>query len=304
MKKLLAALLLLLPIAGCGGSQTQAEEDHYTQEDLERDTGDVYRPTNSGEDDDGVEKGSRDKPARTDTVKNNESPSTERKKEPEPKKDPEPKVEQPRKDPQPKKDPEPKVEQPKKDPKPRVEPKKDRTDTIAGFISNVSTRMDALESTKAWKEFLTAKEKFDDRLDKALEKGNDERGKDAEAAWANAIQAWYEVRYMHELFLHLNRKAGDDFEPGAGLNFDELQVYSDEQLKSDDCAHTYAAYELAEPEMKEIRQFQTDVLKYDLVASKVFQDEKQAKKWATEKQKWQDATEGKFDDKELKKYRE
>lgn len=304
MNKWIAAMLLLLPVAGCGGTQTQAEQDddHYSQDDLERETSDVYRPSNSGEDDDGVEKGSRDKPARTDTVENNKDPKTEPNKDPEtrvvPKKDPEPKVEQP------KKDPEPRVEQPKKDPEPKVEPKKDRNDLIAGFISNVSTRMDSLEGSKAWKEFLKAKEKFDDRLDKALEKGNDERGKDAEAAWANAIQAWYEVRYVHLLFLHLNQKAGKDFEPGAGLNFDELQVYSDEQLKSDDCAQTYAAYELAEPEMKQVRQFQTDVLKYDLVASKVFTDAKQEKKWATEKKKWQDATEGRFDDKDLKKYRE
>ncbi|MCB9933986.1 MAG: hypothetical protein H6841_11260 [Planctomycetes bacterium] len=303
MNKLLAALLLLLPIAGCGGSQTQADDDdHYTQEDLERDTDDVYRPSNSGEDGDGVEKGSREKPTRTDTVETSKDPGTEPKKdlEPkvEPKKEPGPKVEQP------KKDPEPKVEQPKKDPEPKVEPKKDRNDLIAGFISNVSNRMDGLEGSKAWKEFLKAKEKFDERLDKALEKGNDERGKDAEAAWAEAIKAWYEVRYVHLLFLHLNQKAGKDFEPGAGLNFDELQVYSDEQLKSDACAQTYAAYELAEPEMKQVRQFQTDVLKYDLVASKVFTDAKQEKKWATEKKKWQEATEGKFDEKEVKKYRE
>lgn len=306
MNRWIAAMLLLLPVAGCGGTQTQSEpdDDQYTQEDLRHETGDVYRPSNSGKDDDGVEKGSRDKPARTDTVKNDGSPKKDPEPKVEPKKDPEPKVEQPRKDPQPKKDPEPKVEQPKKDPEPKVEPRKDRNDLIAVFIANVSTRMDDLEGSKAWKDFLKAKEKFEDRLDKALEKGNDERGKDAEAAWANAIQAWYEVRYMHELFQHLNRRAGKDFEPGAGLNFDELQVYSDEQLKSDACAQTYAAYELAEPEMKEVRQFQTDVLKYDLVASKVFQDDKQAKKWANEKQKWLDATEGRFDDKDLKKYRE
>jgi hypothetical protein len=303
MKKWIAALLLLLPVAGCGGTQTQDEPDdgHYTQDDLQRDTGDVYRPGNSGTDDDGVQKGSREQPARVEPAKQNTDPRVEQ-----PKNDPQPKVE-PRKDPQPKvepkKDPEPKVEQPKSDPQPKAEPRKDRSDLIVAFIANVSTRMDDLEGGKAWKDFLKAKEKFDDRLDKALEKNRDERGKDAEAAWANAIQSWYEVRYMYELFQHLNRKAGKDFEPGAGLNFDELQVYSDEQLKSDACAQTYAAYELAEPKMKQVRQFQTDVLKYDLVAGKVFQDDKQAKKWANEKQKWLDATEGKFDDKDLKKYR-
>ena len=164
--------------------------------------------------------------------------------------------------------------------------------------------MDELENSKLWKDFLKAKEKFDDRVDKGLEKSRDDKGKDAEAAWANAIQSWYEVRYVYELFLHVNWKASKDFAPGAGLNFDDLQQYTDEELNSADCVHTYAAYELAEPEMKEVRQFQTDILKYDLVAGKVFTDAKQEKKWADEKKKWQDATEGKFDDKDIKKYRE
>lgn len=311
MKKLIAASLLVLLTAACGSSQKQDQTDdgHYTQDDLERDTGDVYRPSNSGKDDDGVEKGSKkEKTHDNTTVEKKDEPKSEpeNKKTDEPKHNPGDTVENPKKDP--KKDPEPKAD-PKKEPEPKTDPKKEddgqaRMELMGQFIRNVNAKMDDLEKTKAWKDFLKAKEKFDDRCDKALEKGNDERGKSAEAAWTEAIQAWYEVRYMQLLFLHVNRKSGKDFEPGAGLNFDELQVYTNDQLNSDKCVQTTAAYELAEPEMKDVRKFQTDILKYDLVAGRVYQDDKQAKKWADEKQKWQDAAGGEFDDKDLKKYGE
>ncbi|MCB9895348.1 MAG: hypothetical protein H6839_12930 [Planctomycetes bacterium] len=309
MKKLMvfALAFLLVACGSTGGSQQKDAEDDgsYTQDDLKKDTDGVYRPSDPGKDDDGVKKDAREKPRRDDTVENKsdgkkEEPKTDPNKDP--KKDPDPKVENPKDDP--KKDPksEPK-EEPKKEPDPKVEePKKDRTPLITSFISRVSSRMDALEGGKLWKDFLKAKEKFDDRVDKGLEKGKDDNGKDAEAAWANAIQAWYEVRYMYELFMHVNWKASKEFAPGAGLNFDDLQQYSDEELQSESCVDTYAAYELAEPEMKEIRQFQTDILKYDRVASKVYTDANQEKKWKDEKQKWLDATNGKFEDKDIKKY--
>jgi hypothetical protein len=303
MNKYLVLCMLSL-LAGCGSSGSSqrdepADDDHYTQDDLDKETEGVYRPKNNGIDDDGVEKGTREKPARETVGEPKEEPAKqppkEEPKKEEPKKEPGPTAEKPKEEP--KKEP-PKTEPTKKEPK-----KVDRTELMAVFIGDVSRRMDALEETKLWKDFLKAKEKFDDRVDKGMEKKNNDKGKDAEEAWANAIVAWYEVRFMYELLLHMNWKATREFEPGSGLTFTELESYSDTELKSADCAQTKAAFELAEPEMKEVRQFQTDVLKYDLVASKVYVDPKQEKKWSAEKQKWQDATEGKFDESDLKKYR-
>ena len=311
MKYILAVLMLGL-LVGCGSSQERSDPDDdgaYTQEDLERDSDDVYRPSNSGKDDDGVEKGSRDKPARDADVKKDDpkkdpGPSVENPKD-DPKKDPEPvkPKEEPRKDPvkDPKKDPV--VEQPKDDPKKDPEPDKpDRSGLISTFISDVSARMDVLEEGKLWKDVLKAKEQFDKKTDLALEKGNDNRGKDAEAAWANAIKEWYELRYMIELFKHVNWSAPGDFYVDGPLNEEVVGGCADEHLRNADCAQAWAAYELVEIHMKEVRQFQTDILKYDLVASKVYTDPKQEKKWSSQKEKWQDATNGDFDRNDLKKY--
>lgn len=310
MKKLLFAVMLGV-LVGCGSSQKQSDPDDdgpYTQEDLENDTGDVYRPSNPGEDDDGVEKGSRDKPDRDTEVKKDD-----------PKKDPGPSVEKPtddpRKDPEPakpkddpKKDPgkpkdDPVVEKPTEDPKKDPEPAKpDRSGLIKTFISDVSARMDELEGSKLWKDLLKAKEQFDKKTDLALEKGNDARGKDAEAAWANAIKEWYQVRYVVELFKHVNWNAPSDFYVDGPLNEEFVGACSDDHLRNGDCAQAWAAYELIEINMKEVRQFQTDILKYDLVASKVYTDPKQEKKWSSQKDKWQDAVNGEFDRNDLKKY--
>ena len=303
MKKWMAICTLLLVVSACGsthGHDHDEDGEHYTQDDLAKDTDDVYRPSNSGKDDDGVDHS---------TVERKDDPKDEPKKEPEPKVEPkkDPKAD-PKKDPaatvsNPKKDPEPEV-QPKKDPEPKVQPDNTaaRRKLMDQFIHDVSADMDTLEGSKAWKDLLKSKEKFTDRLDKALEKGKDDKGKDAETTWAEAIKAWYEVRYMHLLFLHLNRKSGDDFEPGAGLNHEELEAYTDNQLVSADCIRTTAAYELAEPEMADVRKFQTDILKYDRVAGKIYADADHEKKWKSEKQKWQDAANGTFDSKDLKKY--
>lgn len=308
MKKLLFALMLGV-LVGCGSSQKTNDRDEddgpYTQEDLANDTGDVYRPSNPGKDDDGVDKGSRDKPDRGDTVKKDD-----------PKKDPGPSVEKPKEDP--KKDPEPAkskvdpkkdpvVEKPKEDPKadPRRDPepaKPDRSGLIKSFISDVSARMDDLEEGKLWKDVLKAKEQFDNKCDLAMEKSNDERGKDAEAAWANAIKEWYQLRYLIELFKHVNWSAPSDFYVDGPLNEEVVGACADNHLRNGDCAQAWAAYELVEIHMKEVRQFQTDILKYDLVASKVYTDPKQEKKWSSEKDKWQDAVSGTFDKNDLKKY--
>ncbi|MBZ0134757.1 MAG: hypothetical protein K8I27_00120 [Planctomycetes bacterium] len=302
MKKLLSAVMLGL-LVGCGSSEKRSEpddDDPYTQEDLDRDTGDVYRPSDPGKDDDGVDKGGRDKPTRNDRVNNTKE---------DPKKDPGPSVEKPKDDPgpkdEPKKDPakDPVAEKPKDDPKKDPEPAKpDRSGLIKAFISDVSARMDDLEESRLWKDLIQAKEKFDASTDKALEKGNDERGKDAEAAWANAIKDWYEVRYLTELFKHVNWSAPSDFYVDGPLNEEVVGACADQHLRNGDCAQAWAAYELIEINMKEVRQFQTDILKYDLVASKVYQDPKQEKKWVGQKDKWQDAVNGTFDKNDLKKY--
>ena len=301
MKKLLFAVMLGV-LVGCGSSQKQNDPDDgpYTQDDLERETGDVYRPSNPGKDDDGVDKGSRDKPSR-DTSKPKDEP-----------RDPGPSVENPKDDHKKDLPPAKPKDDPKKDPvveKPKDEPKKDpvpakpdRSGLIKTFISDVSVRMDELEESKLWKDLLKAKEQFDKKCDLALEKGNDERGKDAEAAWANAIKDWYEVRYLIELFKHVNWSAPSDFYVDGPLNEEVVGACADNHLRNADCAQAWAAYELIEINLKEVRQFQTDILKYDLVASKVYVDPKQEKKWAGAKDKWQDAVNGTFDKNDLKKY--
>jgi len=302
-------LLLAFALAACGGTAQPRDEGDddgpYTSEDLENETGDVYRPEDDGrsetpkkEPEPKVEAPKKEEPAKGPKV---ETPKKEEPKKEEPRKEPGPKVETPKKE-------EPKKEEPKKEEPKKEEPKKDppanaRSALVSAFIADVGKNMDTLEQHKLWKEFVKAREKFDDRVDKAKEKQRDEKGKDLEEAWANAIVAWYEVRYTYELWMHLNWKAAKEFDVAVGFNLDGVQEYTDAELKSAACAQTKAAYELAEPEMKEVRQFQTDVLKYDLVASRVFVDAKQAKKWEKEKKLWQDATEGKYDENELKKYR-
>jgi hypothetical protein len=300
MKKVMFAMMLGV-LVGCGSSQKTSDPDDgpYTQKDLERDTGDVYRPSNPGKDDDGVDKASRDTSKPRDPEPSVEKPKEDPDKDPAPvevKKDPV--IEKPKADPkkEPNQDPQ---QEPKKDPEPA---KADRSGLIKAFISDVSVRMGELEEGKLWKDVLKAKEQFDRKSDLALEKGNDERGKDAEAAWAVAIREWYQVRYLLELFKHVNSNTPDEFFIDGPLNEEFVGACADEHLRSGDCAQAWAAYELIEIHMKEVRQFQTDILKYDLVASRVFTDPKQEKKWAGEKKKWQDAVDGDFEAADLKKY--
>jgi hypothetical protein len=320
-----AALAIALLLAACGSSRHTHtnDDDPATMEDF--DEVEVYegpegdrRTNDRNNGDTTVENESS-----TDRANPRETPT----RDPDPvepienpRRDPDPEVEKPKEDPvkeDPVKDPDPEVEKPKEDPvkedpvkDPEPDPAAEHEKLADEFIRAVNMKVFELEESKAWEAYLDAIEDFNKRYDKAKEKRNDkgngngkgnDKGKDLEQAWADTIEAWYEARYFQALFLHLYTPA-DDYMPVFVHDRNEVLTLSDEQLDSADCQLTQAANELVGGKSKELMQFQTDVLKYDLTASKVYSDDKWEKRWADEKEKWEDAGNGKFDEKDIKKY--
>ncbi len=304
MKLQLFAAAVLLLILSAWGCTTTTHHHHYDQDDDGPATLDdlddvrVYRPGDNG----------RGDPEHSDS-------------------DPEPEVEVPPSDPEPQPDPEPippesepdpvvedppedpVVEQPEDDPEadPAPEPGPvtgpDHDELADAFIAEVKSRLSELKATKAWKAYSKAIEEFDKRYDKAKEKRGNDKGKDLEQAWATAIKAWYEARYLQALFLHLN-EGPEGFEPVFVHERDEVLSLDDEHLQSEACINAQAASELVASRSSDLMKFYTDAIKYDRTAADVYADKKWEKRWEDEKQMWQDAANGNFDEKDIRKYSE
>lgn len=306
MKKWTALAITLL-LVGCGGTQTREGDGPATMDDF--DNVEVYEGP-EGDTRTGT-RNNRTTP-REPIVKDDPAPDTAAPRdkpvrEPEPEaKEPAPEVKQPGDEPA--KEPGPEVKQPGDEPKTEPDAGNEHEKLADEFIRAVNLKVFELEESKAWQAYLDAIDKFNKRFDKAKDKRNKDngkgkdKGKDLEQAWADTIEAWYDARYFQALFLHLYAPA-DDYTPVFVHDRDEVLTLSADELKSENCRLTQAANELVGGKSKELMQFQTDVLKYDRKASDVYADEKWQKRWKDEKKKWQDAANGKIDNKDLKKYR-
>jgi len=216
-----------------------------------------------------------------------------------------PKVETPPK--QPTKPADPKVETPPKKPQPTAKTAAElEHERLADeYVAAVKTLLPGLEGSKAWKQFETDYRKFEDKYDKVKETRKAEKpNKNAlEKEWAECIKYWYEARWSLALFTHLHSPA-QDFLPVFLYERADVLALTDAQLQSADCRHSQAASELAATPSTELNRFRTDALKYDLTAGAVHESKDHQKTFGDAKKKFQDAVDGKFDEKDLKRLRD
>lgn len=319
MHKWLAVAALAL-IVGCGGSQKPRETPRDPEPEVEGPT--VYDPSKYG--------GQTETNPDTPPKETNPDPTVEKPKE-QPKEQPKnPPKEQPKNPPKeqpkdpvvtkpketpketPKESPkDPVVEKPKEQPKepPKEQPKQPPQPTAHEknadeFVRVVLERCNELEETKAYKDYVKAMEAFQKSYDHALQKKKDDNGKgqDLEQAWADTLKDWYAARYAQQLFLHLYF-TDSSFEPVFVHDREEVLTLSDAQLLSSKARESQAAHEVVAQHSARLNAFRTDSLKYDLTCQKVHEDKKWQKRFEDAKKKFEDAASGKFDEKDLKKYR-
>ncbi|MCG3182375.1 MAG: hypothetical protein ICCCNLDF_00437 [Planctomycetes bacterium] len=176
-------------------------------------------------------------------------------------------------------------------PKDNKSPREQAEDDFQGAVV---TMMKQMESSKAWDLYWVSFLEFDSAYDKAIEmKKAGAPGEELDAAWAETIRCWYKTRYASELFKHHfdRNQVSLDFFP---INIQDRAQYSDlstEQLQSADIRAYQAAHAKIDTKSAKVNKFQTDVLKYDLTASKVYQDPAwEEKSFGEYKNKWKAAS--------------
>lgn len=308
--------LLLLPLllAACGGSPSRT--DDRSQPDPEPETTEpVWREDQKPAEPKQPTKPAEPKPADPKVEKQPTKPAEPAKpadpkveKQPtkpaEPAKPAEPK--QPTKPADPVKPADPKVEKQPTKPAEPLQPKPDEMDVLADeFIADVKSRLSGLEATKSWKQFQNDYKHYKDKLQKALdEKKKDKPNpKGLEKAWAECIKAWFEARYSLLRFLHLHTP-DKNFQGTFIHDRDDVKRLSKAELRSADCRASQAATEVSAEAAKDLGRFQGDYVKNDLVCNNVYLSKDHEKTWSDEKKKWSDAADGKFDSKDLQRFKD
>jgi hypothetical protein len=124
-----------------------------------------------------------------------------------------------------------------------------------------------------------------------------------EQAWADAITAWYDARYSLKRFVKVNSSV-KGFET-VSINQRTLVVgLRADQLRSNDCRKANAASHVADPESQELKMFRNTTLKYDLTANGVFESKDWEKVFGEAKKRFEDAEQDKFDEADLKKFKD
>ena len=168
------------------------------------------------------------------------------------------------------------------------------------FVSAVLQLRAEVERSRAWEFTRAAFKKYEKAYENAL-KRKKQNGKISklERAWADCISDWYEFKYSSELY----RFKFGILNFGAVVLGDRPGVLklSDRELRSQDRRLKQAAVEAIKEMDRKAKQFKTDVIKYDLVAARVFSGKTWAKHLAKSKERWKGALRGIFDAKDLKK---
>ena len=173
------------------------------------------------------------------------------------------------------------------------------------FIDAVRGQAPRLKKSKSFVQFEKDLKAFNDAHDRALlERRKAVVDKDAvEAAWADAIKAWFEARYALKRFVRLHATSAP-FEPVNVGDRPEVLNLGADKLRSPECRRANAAQSLADPHFRELNLFRTGTLRYDLVANNVFESKDWAKHFGDAQTRFEDAANGKFDEDDLKKFKD
>lgn len=305
MRYWIAAAALVLAVAGC---QTTKKKSNEPAPDSVSESGKedpVWREDQKTGDNTG-EKQSADtteKPADTGEQKAADSPQPKGD-EPAPAK-----VDNPPKDPPPPETTTPKAVEPEKtarsaDPPAETMDPKAKEKLADEFVKAVKGMVPQLEKSKSYLQFKADYEAFNKQQDAALEERRKASDKAViEQAWADTIKAWYDARYSLERFrkVHSNAK---DFETVSINSWNDVKGLRADHLRSADCRRANAASTLADPQRKELNQFRATILKYDLTANAVFESKDWAKVFGDAQKKYQDCEQGKYDESDLKKFKD
>lgn len=159
------------------------------------------------------------------------------------------------------------------------------------FVAAVSGWVAKMDRGRAWDFFLVGQFRFG----RAVEKARDLKKKDApvaeqEQAWAEAIKAWYEARYRINVFILVNRDESVRDFLTADMN-DRASVLGlrDADYKDVKLQMYHAAQFKLGRYTDDIKKFQTDVIKNNIMVGNMFTSDKWKPFWADAKKKWDDS---------------
>lgn len=157
------------------------------------------------------------------------------------------------------------------------------------FIRKVSGWMALMDRGKTWDFFLVRMSKFQVARDKAMSaKKENLSTEDQEKLWVEAIKAYYEVRYAANVVkLMYRHESVIDFLGVDNIDdFKQVLLLEDSQMKDENLQKYQAALTKVQRRTADINKFQTDILKYELLPSRMFTDDKWKPSWAAEKAKY------------------
>lgn len=156
------------------------------------------------------------------------------------------------------------------------------------FVGKVAGWMALMDRGRTWDFFLVRQSRFQVAQSKALDaKKANLSTEEQEKLWVEAIKAWYEVRYaVNVVRLMYRHESMIDFLGVDDINdFKQVLLLEDSQMKDENLQKYQAALTKVQKFTRDIQQFQTNILKYELLPSRMFTDEKWKPSWAAEKAK-------------------
>jgi hypothetical protein len=162
------------------------------------------------------------------------------------------------------------------------------------FMSAVVYKMKEMDASKAWDFYWLSYLEFDDSYGKAvnLKKKEGVAQEELDEGWALAIKHYYKARYASELFRnHFDQdRVSMDF-LAITLDAEGVEPLTDDQLKSPKVRTYWAAYLKIDNKSTSVNLFKTDVLRYDMGATKVHESPEWAEKhFGKYKALWEGAT--------------
>ncbi len=164
-------------------------------------------------------------------------------------------------------------------------PHEKRADTFVIFVGQAMQKMNR---SRAWDFFMVGKLKFQNSLDAALDaKKKEASQEEQERLWAETIKAWYEAKYRAAVVRAVYWDPSiEDLLTVNISDRKEVLGLRDQDLENEKFQIYQAAISKLDQQTAGIQKFQTDVIKYDLVAGRVFASEKWPPTWESEKKKW------------------
>lgn len=160
------------------------------------------------------------------------------------------------------------------------------------FVRKVGGWMNLMDRGKPWDFFLVRQSRFQVAQSKALDaKKAGLSTEEQEKLWVEAIKAWYEVRYAVNIVRLVYRDDSlIDFLGVDDINdFKQVLALTGAQMRDEKLQRYQAALTKVQKFTRDIQQFQTNILKYELVPSRIFVDDKFKPLWKAERDKYENS---------------